>query len=71
MAFQQFVTGGVFGFSAVILPQLQRPDALVHVDADQASWIGILHCVCIIIINKIYISTYMLYGVCCVYVHML
>lgn len=34
MSFQQFVIGGVFGFSAVILPQLALSDA------DQASWIG-------------------------------
>lgn len=40
MSFQQFIIGGVFGFSAVILPQLELPNALVKVDGDQASWIG-------------------------------
>ncbi|XP_022166047.1 facilitated trehalose transporter Tret1-like isoform X1 [Myzus persicae] len=42
MSFQQFIIGGVFGFSAVILPQLERCDALFKVDADQASWIASL-----------------------------
>jgi len=40
MSFQQFIIGGVFGFSAVILPQLELSDALIKVDANQASWIG-------------------------------
>jgi len=40
MSFQQFIIGGVFGFSAVILPQLELPDARIKVDADQQSWIG-------------------------------
>ncbi|KAF0753479.1 facilitated trehalose transporter Tret1-like [Aphis craccivora] len=40
MSFQQFIIGGVFGFSAVILPQLELPNALVKVDGDQASWIA-------------------------------
>lgn len=42
MSFQQFIIGGVFGFSAVILPQLELSDALVKVDDDQASWIASL-----------------------------
>ncbi|XP_003244834.1 facilitated trehalose transporter Tret1 [Acyrthosiphon pisum] len=42
MSFQQFIIGGVYGFSAVILPQLELPDAFVKVDADQASWIASL-----------------------------
>ncbi|XP_025405802.1 facilitated trehalose transporter Tret1-like [Sipha flava] len=40
MAFQQFLAGTVFGYSAVILPQLQKPDSLIHPDAEQASWIA-------------------------------
>jgi len=40
MSFQQFIIGGVYGFSAVILPQLELPDSFVQVDVDQASWIG-------------------------------
>lgn len=40
MAFQQFLAGAVFGYSAVILPQLQQPDSLIQPDADEASWIG-------------------------------
>uniref|UniRef100_A0A2S2PTN7 Facilitated trehalose transporter Tret1 n=1 Tax=Schizaphis graminum TaxID=13262 RepID=A0A2S2PTN7_SCHGA len=40
MSFQQFIIGGVFGFSAVILPQLELPGTLVKVDGDQASWIA-------------------------------
>jgi hypothetical protein len=43
MAFQQFLAGTVFGYSAVILPQLQKPDSLIHPDAEQASWIGNVH----------------------------
>ncbi|XP_025202612.1 facilitated trehalose transporter Tret1-like [Melanaphis sacchari] len=42
MSFQQYIIGGVFGFSAVILPQLKLPNALVKVDGDQASWIASL-----------------------------
>jgi len=33
-------TGMVFGFSAVVLPQLQAPNSTIPVDEDQASWIG-------------------------------
>lgn len=40
MTFQQFVAGGVFGFSSILLPQLQLPGSLIRVDADQVSWIG-------------------------------
>ncbi|CAI6348075.1 unnamed protein product [Macrosiphum euphorbiae] len=42
MSFQQFIIGGVFGFTAVILPQLELSDAIVKVDSDQASWIASL-----------------------------
>lgn len=33
-------TGLAFGFSAVVIPQLKRPDSLIHIDESQASWIG-------------------------------
>lgn len=33
-------TGLVFGFSAVVIPQLRRDDSLIQIDESQASWIG-------------------------------
>lgn len=33
-------TGMVFGFSAVVLPQLQEPDSIIPITEDEASWIG-------------------------------
>lgn len=33
-------TGLVFGFSAVAIPQLKHIDSSIHIDLDQASWIG-------------------------------
>lgn len=33
-------TGLVFGFSAVVIPQLKREDSLIPIDESQASWIG-------------------------------
>lgn len=33
-------TGLVFGFSAVVIPQLKREDSLIQIDESQASWIG-------------------------------
>lgn len=36
-------TGMVFGFSAVVLPQLQEPDSIIPITEDEASWIGNNH----------------------------
>lgn len=33
-------TGLVFGFSAVVIPQLRQNDSLIPIDDNQASWIG-------------------------------
>lgn len=33
-------TGLVFGFSAVVIPQLVMPDSVLKVDDSQISWIG-------------------------------
>lgn len=33
-------TGLVFGFSAVVIPQLKREDSIIPIDESQASWIG-------------------------------
>lgn len=33
-------TGLVFGFSAVVIPQLKQPDSIIQIDESQASWIG-------------------------------
>lgn len=33
-------TGLVFGFSAVVIPQLKLPDSLIKIDDSQVSWIG-------------------------------
>lgn len=33
-------TGLVFGFSAVVIPQLQQEDSIIPIDENQASWIG-------------------------------
>lgn len=33
-------TGLVFGFSAVVLPQLQSPNSTIYIDEEQASWVG-------------------------------
>lgn len=33
-------TGLVFGFSAVVIPQLKREDSIIQIDESQASWIG-------------------------------
>lgn len=33
-------TGLVFGFSAVVVPQLRSPDSIIQIDESQASWIG-------------------------------
>lgn len=33
-------TGLVFGFSAIVIPQLKREDSLIKIDDNQASWIG-------------------------------
>lgn len=33
-------TGLVFGFSAVVIPQLKREDSHIQIDTNQASWIG-------------------------------
>lgn len=33
-------TGLVFGFSAVVIPQLKAADSLITIDMVQASWIG-------------------------------
>lgn len=33
-------TGLVFGFSAVVIPQLKREDSIIKIDENQASWIG-------------------------------
>lgn len=33
-------TGLVFGFSAVVIPQLKQKDSLIQIDESQASWIG-------------------------------
>lgn len=33
-------TGLVFGFSAVVIPQLKQPDSHIQIDSSQASWIG-------------------------------
>lgn len=33
-------TGLVFGFSAVVIPQLQREDSIIQIDESQASWVG-------------------------------
>lgn len=36
-------TGLMFGFSAVVIPQLKRPDSIIPIDENQASWIGKLY----------------------------
>lgn len=33
-------TGLIFGFSAVVIPQLQLPTSTIQIDENQASWIG-------------------------------
>lgn len=33
-------TGLVFGFSAVVIPQLQQSDSSIQIDENQASWVG-------------------------------
>lgn len=33
-------TGLVFGFSAVVIPQLRQADSIIQIDESQASWIG-------------------------------
>lgn len=33
-------TGLIFGFSAVVIPQLESPDSLIPIDQYQASWVG-------------------------------
>lgn len=33
-------TGLIFGFSAVVIPQLQAPSSSIQIDKSQASWIG-------------------------------
>jgi facilitated trehalose transporter len=33
-------TGMIFGYSAVAIPQLLESDSKVHVNEEQASWIG-------------------------------
>lgn len=33
-------TGLVFGFSAVVIPQLKKADSIIQIDENQASWIG-------------------------------
>lgn len=33
-------TGLVFGFSAVVTPQLKQPDSIIPIDESQESWIG-------------------------------
>lgn len=35
-------TGLIFGFSAVVIPQLHAPDTLIPVDESQASWVASL-----------------------------
>lgn len=36
-------TGLVFGFSAVVIPQLKQSDSIIQIDESQASWIGEFH----------------------------
>ncbi|EDS35165.1 conserved hypothetical protein [Culex quinquefasciatus] len=33
-------TGLIFGFSAVVIPQLQAADSLIPVDESQSSWVA-------------------------------
>lgn len=33
-------TGLIFGFSAVVIPQLMAEDSIIKIDETQASWIG-------------------------------
>lgn len=33
-------TGLIFGFSAVVIPQLQSPASSIQIDENQASWVG-------------------------------
>lgn len=33
-------TGLVFGFSAVVVPQLRQPDSSIRINENQASWVG-------------------------------
>jgi facilitated trehalose transporter len=33
-------TGLIFGFSAVVIPQLTASDSVAKIDEDQATWIG-------------------------------
>lgn len=33
-------TGLIFGFSAVVIPQLRAKDSIISIDENQASWIG-------------------------------
>jgi hypothetical protein len=33
-------TGLIFGFSAVVIPQLQSPSSSIPIDESQSSWVG-------------------------------
>lgn len=52
-------TGLIFGFSAVVIPQLQSPSSSIQIDKSQASWIGKLK----IIKSKTYVNIYVSYKV--------
>ena len=43
------ISGGLtYGFSSILIPQLQHPDSDIRIDLEQGSWIGEpLSCVCL------------------------
>lgn len=46
-------TGLIFGFSAVVIPQLHAPDSLIPVDESQASWVGKCHRCSVLTVNDL------------------
>lgn len=45
-------TGLIFGFSAVVIPQLQATDSLIPVDESQSSWVDTRACILVSLIDR-------------------